>query len=244
MSTGSTWAHWPVSRADAVILTPSHQWPTGGVLPAESRAAILDWARHRDALVIEDDYDAEYRYDRTPIGSMQGLAANHVVYMGSASKTLVPGLRLGWMILPRQYVEEVAAAKIIADGASPAIDQLTFADFLTQGEFDRHLRRMRPIYRRRRDALLTALADKLPDLEPAGIAAGLHVITWLPEDLDEKAVVDAAVAGGLTLSGVGPYRLAKSQRGGLIFGYSNLDESAITRGIDILAGIVAELRRA
>jgi GntR family transcriptional regulator/MocR family aminotransferase len=230
------------SNADAVILTPSHQWPTGGVLSAQSRAAILTWAGEHNALVIEDDYDAEYRYDRTPIGAMQGLAPDQVVYTGSASKTLAPGLRLGWLILPPRLVDDVAAEKIIADRGSPVIDQLTFADFLRHGEFDRHLRRMRPIYRRRRDTLLAALADKTPDLEPAGIAAGLHVITWLPSDLDEATVVEAAVARGLAISGVGAYRLNPSTQGGLIFGYSNLDEKAIVRGIEMLSKIVAELR--
>jgi GntR family transcriptional regulator / MocR family aminotransferase len=231
------------SGADAVVLTPTHQWPLGSVLSAEARAAILEWAEWHGSLVIEDDYDAEYRYDRSPIGAMQGLAPDQVVYAGSASKTLAPGLRIGWLVVPHHLVDAVADAKILADRGSPAIDQLAFADFLKRGEFDRHLRRMRPVYRRRRDALLTALGERLPDFEPIGISAGIHLVTWLPPDLDEKSVVAAAAAGGVGVSGVGPYRLSHPGRDGLIFGYSSLNERTITEGIGLVAEAVAGLRR-
>ncbi len=232
------------SDADAVILTPSHQWPTGGMLSAESRAAIVQWARRRGAVIIEDDYDAEYRYDRAPIGAMQGLAPDQVVYAGTASKTLAPGLRLGWLVVPRHLVDGVAAAKIAADRGSSALDQLAFADFLARGEFDRHLRRMRPIYRRRRDALLKALRDRVPDLEPAGVSAGLHLVAWLPPDLDETTVVNAAARRGLGVYGVAPYRISSPGRGGLIFGYATLNERVIAEGIGMLADVVSELRSA
>ncbi|MEW9553963.1 PLP-dependent aminotransferase family protein [Nonomuraea sp. NPDC050783] len=228
--------------ADALVLTPSHQWPTGGVLSAAARAEVIRWARRRGAIVVEDDYDAEYRYDRSPVGAMQGLAPDHVVYCGTASKTLAPGLRLGWMVVPPQLVAEVTAAKLLADRGSPVIDQLTFADFLGRGEFDRHLRRMRPVYRRRRDALLEALRTHLPDLRPAGIAAGQHVVAWLPPDLDEAAVVAAAARHGLGIQGVGPYRIAGAGPGGLIFGYAVLGESAIAEGVALLAAAVREVR--
>ncbi len=227
---------------DALILTPSHQWPTGGVLPAAARAEVIRWARRRGAIVIEDDYDAEYRYDRSPVGAMQGLAPDHVVYCGTASKTLAPGLRLGWMVLPAHLVADVAAAKLLADRGSPVIDQLTFADFLGRGEFDRHLRRMRPVYRRRRDVLLGALRTRLPELRPAGIAAGQHVVAWLPPDLDEAAVVAAAARHGLGVQGVGPYRIAAAGPGGLIFGYAILGESAIAEGVALLATAIREVR--
>src|SRR5712691_2059831 len=227
--------------ADAVILTPSHQWPTGSVLSAQNRAALLRWADRRGAVVIEDDYDAEYRYDRTPVGAMQGLAPDHVVYAGSASKTLAPGLRLGWLVLPSHLAGPVAAAKIAADRGSPALDQLAFADLLTRGEFDRHLRRMRPVYRRRRDALLAALARRLPDLEPVGISAGLHLVTWLPPDLDEATVVDAAYRAGVGVDGVGRYRITSTGPGGLIFGFATVNEQAIAEGIGILARVISEL---
>ena len=165
------------SGADAVILTPSHQWPTGSVLSARNRAAVIRWATERGAVIVEDDYDAEYRYDRTAVGALQGLAPDHVVYAGSASKTLAPGLRLGWFVLPGHLTEPMAAAKIAADRGSPALEQVALADFVTRGEFDRHLRRMRPVYRRRRDALLAALARHLPWLEPPASRPGC---TWSP----------------------------------------------------------------
>jgi GntR family transcriptional regulator/MocR family aminotransferase len=163
-----------VTDADALILTPSHQWPTGAVLSARARAAALRWAERRGALIIEDDYDAEYRYDRAPIGSDAGPGTRAVIYAGTASKTLAPGLRLGWLVVPGHLVNDVSEAKSLADRGSPVLDQLAFADFLGRGEFDRDLRSMRPLYRRRRDTLNQALRVLLPDVEPAGIAAGLH----------------------------------------------------------------------
>jgi GntR family transcriptional regulator/MocR family aminotransferase len=228
--------------ADLLILTPSHQWPTGGVLSPQARAEVLAWAQRTGALILEDDYDAEYRYDRAPIGAMQGLDPGRVAYAGTASKTLAPGFRLGWVILPRELVEPFAEAKLLADRGSPILDQLTFADFLTRGEFDRHLRRMRPIYRSRRDALLTALAQQLPELEPAGIAAGLHLVAWLPRDLDETAVIAAAAREGVAVAGLTPYRLSPAPRGGLIFGYSDLSERAIADGVTRLARAVSSSR--
>jgi GntR family transcriptional regulator / MocR family aminotransferase len=227
--------------ADVLILTPSHQWPTGGVLCPQARATVLRWAQRTGALVLEDDYDAEYRYDRAPIGAMQGLDPGRVAYAGTASKTLAPGFRLGWLILPQEFVEPFAEAKLMADRGSPIVDQLTFADFLSRGEFDRHLRRMRPIYRSRRDALLKALAQHLPGLEPAGIAAGLHMVAWLPPDLDEATVIAAAAREGVAVAGVRPYRLSPAPRGGLIFGYSNLNERAIADGATRLARAISSL---
>jgi GntR family transcriptional regulator/MocR family aminotransferase len=228
--------------ADALVLTPSHQWPTGAVLSAQARAAVLRWAQRRGALVVEDDYDAEYRYDRAPIGAMQGLAPEHVVYAGTASKTLAPGLRLGWLVAPSRLVGDLAEAKALADRGSPVLDQLAFADFLERGELDRHLRRMRPLYRRRRDALVGALRERLPDLEPAGIAAGLHLVAYLPGDLDETTLVDAAARRGVALHGLAPYRVSHAGRPGLIFGYATLDERTIEEGIAVLADVVTEAR--
>jgi len=230
------------SGADAVILTPSHQWPTGGVLGATARAGVLEWAARTGALVIEDDYDAEYRYDRSPVGAIQGLAPDLVAYAGSASKTLAPGLRLGWLVLPARLSGPVAEAKIAADRGAPAIDQLAFADFLTRGEFDRHLRRMRPVYRRRRDALLAALLRRLPDFVPTGKAAGQHLVAWLPPDLAEEAVVAAALRREVGVYGVAPYRFTSTGPAGLIFGYASLSDRAIAEGIDLLADAVAEVR--
>ena len=229
------------SGADAVVLTPSHQWPTGSVLSAERRAAVLRWAAGSGAVVIEDDYDSEYRYDRTPVGALQGMAPDRVVYAGSASKTLAPGLRLGWFVMPGHLAGPMAEAKIAADRGSPALEQLALADLIARGEFDRHLRRMRPVYRRRRDALLAALSRRLPWLEPAGVSAGLHLVTWLPPGLDEATVVGAAAGSGVGIEGVTPYRISRPGPGGLIFGYATVSEAAIVEGIDILADVIAGL---
>jgi GntR family transcriptional regulator/MocR family aminotransferase len=201
----------------------------------------VSWAIRRNGLIIEDDYDAEYRYDREPIGAIQGLAPEHVVYAGTVSKTLAPGLRLGWLVLPASLVADLAAAKVIDDRGSPVLDQLTFADFVARGEFDRHLRRMRPRYRERRDALLGHLATRLPDFEATGISAGLHVVTWLPRDLEEQAVVEAATERGLAVDGLQQYRMSTG-RAGLLFGYGNVTPAAIADGIGLLAETVAAIR--
>ena len=210
-----------------VIVTAAHQYPTGAVLSPERRAALVAWADRRDGYVIEDDYDAEFRYDRDPIGAIQGLSPDRVVYAGSASKTLAPGLRLGWLLVPSGLVEAVAMAKQVADLGSPAIDQLAFADFIRHGELDRHLRRLRVIYRVRRDRLLAALARHLPELRPVGASAGIHVLAWLPPDLDEAAVVTAAGAAGIRVQGVGARPGdGPSLPGGLILGYGLVPKTA------------------
>ena len=212
------------------------------MLAPDARTAALRWAARRGALIVEDDYDAEYRYDRAPSGAMQGLAPDRVVYAGTASKTLAPGLRLGWLVVPAGLVADIAEAKSLADRGSPVLDQLAFADFLERGEFDRHLRRMRPLYRRRRDTLIQALRERTPDLEPAGIAAGLHLIAYLPSDLDETTLVDAAAGQGLAVYGLAPYRISSDGRGGLLFGYATLSERTIVEGVEILAEAIADVR--
>jgi GntR family transcriptional regulator/MocR family aminotransferase len=231
------------SGADVVLVTAAHQFPTGAVTSAETRAALVAWAAERDALIVEDDYDAEYRYDREPIGAMQGLAPERVVYAGTASKTLAPGLRLGWLILPSHLVGPMAAAKVSDDRGSPVLDQLTFADFVARGEFDRHLRRMRPRYRQLRDTLVSRLAERVPELRPVGVSAGLHVMTWLPPNLSEDAVTQAARERGLGIYGLRPYWVENAGPEGLVFGYGGLTEKAVVEGIELLAETVASLRR-
>lgn len=231
-------------EADAVLVTAAHQFPLGGVLPADRRAALVRWACAGPRVVVEDDYDAEYRYDREPIGAIQGLAPEQVIYIGSASKTLAPGLRLGWMLLPADLVEPIAEAKRLADRGSPAIDQLAFADFLERGELDRHLRRMRPIYRRRRDLLLDALARHVPELRPVGASAGLHVLAWLPPDVDEARLVSEARRRGVGVDAVGTYRIAGPGPAGLIFGYAHVPDAAIDDGVRRIAAALATVRSA
>ncbi len=230
------------SGADVVLVTAAHQFPTGVVTSAQTRAALVEWATRLDGLIIEDDYDAEYRYDREPVGAVQGLAPDRVAYAGTASKTLAPGLRLGWLILPDRLVEPMAEAKVVDDRGSSVLDQLTFAEFVAQGEFDRHLRRMRPRYRQLRDVLIGQLAEKAPDLRPTGISAGLHVMTWLPPDLNEQAVTEAALERGLGVYGLEPYWVENSGPTGLVFGYGGLTESAVVEGIGLLAEAIAAVR--
>jgi GntR family transcriptional regulator / MocR family aminotransferase len=225
-------------KVDAVLVTPAHQYPTGGVIPPDRRAALVAWATRRNGLIIEDDYDAEFRYDREPIGAIQGLAPDRVVYAGSASKILAPGLRLGWLIAPARLVDDLARVKKATDNGSPFLDQLAFADFVSRGELDRHLRRMRPIYRRRRDTLLAALRRHLPTFTPVGASAGLHVLAWLPPDVDEAALVASAAEAGLGLYGLAPRRIEPGGPGGIIFGYGNVSEGAIERGVQRLAEVV------
>ena len=222
-------------------MTPAHQYPTGTVLAPVRRAALLKWARMRRAIIIEDDYDAEYRYDREPIGSLQGLAPDRVVYVGSASKVLSPALRLGWLVMPPDVADDVARAKLQTDRGSSAFEQLAFADFLERGAFDRHVRRTRQIYRRRRDALVGALRAYLPALRFYGVAAGLHLMVELDQSVDEQAVLAAAKRRLIRVYGASAYR-AKPQSGppALVVGYGGLPESSIREAVKHLALALAE----
>ena len=231
--------------AEAVVVTPAHHFPTGAVLSADRRAALVAWARDGHRLILEDDYDAEYRYDREPIGALQGLAPEHVLYAGSASKTLAPGLRLGWLIAPADLVRHLATAKQATDRGSASLEQLAFADFLSRGEFDRHLRRMRAVYRRRREQLLDALRRYAPDLRPAGASAGLHVVAWLPLGVSEATVVQRAADLGVRVDGIGKYRLEPGTgRGGLLFGYGTVTEPQIEQGVRLVTQAIDSMRPA
>lgn len=230
------------TEANAVLVTPAHQFPTGSVLAPERRAALLEWAARRQAFVIEDDYDAEFRYDREPIGSLQGVAPERVVYVGSASKTLAPALRLGWLVAPADFMDGLTRAKQMEDRGSPSVEQLAFADFLERGELDRHLRRMRLIYRQRRDRLTAALRTHLPKRRVFGIAAGLHLMVELPPGADEKAIAAAAEELSVAVEGIATYRVRTNAPPALILGYGGLRDSAIAEGIKRLASIIERRR--
>lgn len=214
---------------DAVALAPAHQYPTGAVMAPGRRAALIEWAREGERVLIEDDYDAEYRYDRHPVGSLQGLAPDWVIYGGSASKTLAPAIRIGWLAVPPQLLEAVRTRLRTAGAGPPPLDQLALADLIERGELDRHLRRQRTRYRRRRDALLSALSERLPELTVTGAAAGLFLLLHLPGQLDEQAVLTAARAQGIALEGAG------AEHPALVLGYANLDDSAAAGAAAALA---------
>jgi GntR family transcriptional regulator / MocR family aminotransferase len=222
-------------------VAPAHQYPTGAVLAPQRRAALLDWSSKRGAFIIEDDYDAEYRYDREPIGSLQGLAPDSVVYMGTASKMLSPALRLGWLALPAELASGLRRAKLEADRGSPVFDQLALTDFLNRGELDRHLRKTRLIYRARRDQLMDALKTHLPHLQARGIAAGLHVMIELGPDADERKIVEAAARQSIRVCGASIYSSNPSAgTPALVLGYGALKESTIAEAVKILASVLRE----
>ncbi len=223
----------------AVVLTPAHQVPTGVVLAATRRPALIRWATRTGAVVIEDDYDAEFRYDRQPVGSLQGLCPDRVVTIGSVSKVLAPGLRLGWLVCPQWMVEAVAREKAYADRGSPVLDQLALARLIESGRYDRHLRRMRAVYGARRSALRTALAEHAPEVRLDGIPAGFHAVARLPAGLAERAVVDAARDRSVGLYGMSRYRAdAATDPAELVLGFGNLNEGAIARAIATVADLM------
>jgi GntR family transcriptional regulator / MocR family aminotransferase len=228
--------------APAVLTTPAHQCPTGVVLSPRRRAALIEWAR-AGGLVIEDDYDAEFRYDRAPLGALQGLAPDRVVYLGTASKTLAPGLRLGWLVLPAWLIDAVVEAKLLDDLGSPAIEQLVLARLIETAAYDRHLRKARRRNRARRDALIAAVAQSLPRARVSGISAGLHALVRLPRPFDVQRLLTQAARRSV---GVYPLSLhmmeAPLQSDSLVLGYAGLGESAIQEGIRRLAGVLEELQ--
>ncbi|MET0758025.1 MAG: PLP-dependent aminotransferase family protein [Mycobacterium sp.] len=222
------------SGAATVLATPAHQSPTGVVLTAARRTTLLDWAR-ADNLIIEDDYDAEYRYDRAPVGALQGVAPDRVVYLGSTSKTLAPGLRLGWMVLPAELVGPVTLAKGLADTGSSVMDQIAFAQLLTSGGYDRHLRQMRRRYLTRRNALLRALSRYLPQATVLGAAAGVHLTVRFPPGYPIDELVRRAAARRVRVEPLAPcYADRAAAPPGLMLGYANLTESQILAGVQAL----------
>jgi GntR family transcriptional regulator/MocR family aminotransferase len=225
--------------AGAVVLTPAHQTPTGGVLAPERRQRLVAWARATDAVIIEDEYDNEFRYDRQPVGSIQGLAPDRAAAVGSVSKSLAPALRLGWILCPEWLVESVVREKRLADRGSPGLDQLVLARLIESGRFDRHLRHMRTVYASRRRALVDAFHRHAPGIALGGLAAGFHAVAKLPAGIEEEAVVTAAAARSVGLYGMSHYRFdGATDPAELVMGFGNLSAGAIERGIEVVADLL------
>jgi GntR family transcriptional regulator/MocR family aminotransferase len=228
----------PERRHAAVLLTPAHQFPTGAVLAPARRQALVAWASRVDGLIIEDDYDAEFRFDRNAIGAIQGLDPERVVHIGTASKTLAPALRLGWMSLPQALLDEVRVAKAAADSGSPAMDQLAMAGLVASGDYDRHVARVRHVYRRRRDALLAALARELPGSTVEGAAAGLHVLLRLPPEADDVAIAAEAATLDVGVRALSVMCLQRPPQRGLVLGYGRLTAETIGDAVATLARVI------
>jgi GntR family transcriptional regulator/MocR family aminotransferase len=223
------------SSAEAAVITPAHQFPLGTVLSPNRRRAAMAWAQKERAVIVEDDYDGEFRYDREPLGALQGLDAERVAYVGTASKTLAPALRLAWLALPAELVQPVAEAKLLADRHTAVIEQLTLAEFIRSGAYDRHVRRRRLAYRQRRDHLVEALGTRRVE----GISAGLHALVELPAGMTEPEAVAAAGARGLALEGLDVYRTGPATRApAVVVGYANPPDHAYRAAVALLREVV------
>jgi GntR family transcriptional regulator / MocR family aminotransferase len=229
------------SRAQAVVVTPAHQSPTGVLLSPSRRHALTDWARSGGGYVIEDDYDSEFRYDKEPVGTLQGLAPDQVFLLGTASKALAPAVRLGWVHAPAPLASAVAAEKEMSDRGSCMLDQLALATLLTTGRYDRHLRRMRTVYAARRTALTDAFARHAPQVRLTGLAAGFQAVGPLPPGADETAVIAAARDRRVGLHGISDYRgnPGTAAPPALVLGFGNVRERAIEPAIAAVADLLS-----
>ncbi|MDI2131852.1 PLP-dependent aminotransferase family protein [Yinghuangia seranimata] len=232
-------------QVHAAFVTPAHQYPTGVPLHPKRRQALSGWARTHGSLIVEDDYDGEFRYDRQPVGALQGIAPDVVAYCGTASKSLAPALRLAWLVLPPHLVPGVVAAKAETDGYTETLGQLVLAELITTHAYDRHIRACRLRYRRRREHLLDRLAA-FPDLTPHGVPAGLHALVTLPAHqraADEQALLDAADHAGIALRGLSELHhpatyVPDRSAAGLLIGYAAPSEHRFPAAVDALCGLL------
>jgi GntR family transcriptional regulator/MocR family aminotransferase len=227
------------SGARGVLLTPAHQSPTGVVLAPNRRRALVEWADANDATMIEDDYDSEFRYDREPVGALQGLAPHRVAMIGTVSKSLSPALRLGWILCPAPLFDAILDHKLKDDRGSPTLDQLALATLIESGRFDRHLRRMRGVYAGRRQALIDALARHAPRVRLQGLAAGIHAVAALPGGAEETDIVSRALERSVGLYPMSSYRAdGHTLPPQLALGFGNLTETSIARGIATVSDLL------
>jgi len=240
----------PPAAAGAMLLTPAHQYPLGAALAPERRRRAVDWAADSHGLIIEDDYDGEFRYDRQAVGALQSLAPDHVVYAGTASKSLAPGLRLGWLAVPDRLAGDLAEIKRATSRLSSSLDQLTLAEFITSGGYDRQVRRARLAYRARRDRLVSELHRQVPGVAVTGIAAGLQVLVRLPAEVGEADIVARAADRGLALEGLAGCRAAAAHEAGgaagpelgpaLIVGYATPPGHAFSTAVARLCAVLRD----
>ena len=233
------------SGARAVLLTPAHQCPTGAVLSPTRRHELVAWAHDVDGVILEDDYDAEFRYDRQPVGSLQGLAPDRVVALGSVSKTLAPALRIGWVFSPPRFGDAILTEKSLSCRGVPQLDQVALARLIESGRFDRHLRRVRDGYRQRRDALVAAVDEHVEGASVTGLDAGHHALLQLPARVDEGRTVAQARAAGVAVRGLGDYRVTADDEApgatwppALVIGFGNVTTRQIREGIGVLGELV------
>ena len=230
-------------KARLIYVTPSHQFPLGVTMSLARRLSLLEWARERDAFVIEDDYNSEYRYSGRPLASLQGLDRDgRVLYVGTFSKTIFPALRLGYLVVPADLVEVFAAARALTDLHSPVIEQAVLADFISERHFARHIRRMRGMYEERQQTLVEEARKNLKGrLEVAPAKAGMHLIGWLPDGVSDREVSRRAAEAGLNLAPVSAYCINQKLRGGLLLGYTAYDEKHIRQGMKKLARVLTDI---
>ena len=228
---------------DAMIVTPAHHFPTGAVLAPQRRTQLLDWAERRDRLIIEDDYDGELRFGGVNVGALQGLAPERVLYIGSASKRLAPGLRLGWMLLPSWLTWPLVSARAVQDLGTEVPGQMALVDFISRGEFDRHLRRMRMLYARRRRTVLKLLGELVPAARWRDDPAGVFELVELPAGVDEPSLLAAAARRGVGLEGLSWHYAGTVDACGLLVGYAGLSEPALTRAMRLMSDSISELSR-
>jgi len=227
-------------NARLAFVTPSHQFPTGAILPIARRLALLDWARRNDAVVVEDDYDGEFRYDGQPLESLQGLdREGRVIYIGTFSRTVFSALRIGYLVAPKSLVPALTSAKWLCDRHTATLEQETLAEFISTGMYERHLRRVRRRNSTNREALLDSIHTYLGDrVEVSGDGAGTHVVLWPGKRLSESAVIAKAASRGVGIYGVSGYYLAQPGRPALMLGYSRLNTQEIREGIRLLGDIL------
>jgi GntR family transcriptional regulator/MocR family aminotransferase len=227
--------------ADAVLTTPAHQYPTGVLLGGTRRRRLVAWLREHDAICVEDDYDAEFRYDRDPVAALQGMDPQRVIYAGTVSKILAPALRLGWLVVPPALLAAVRLQHALLDYGPSRLEQHALAALIEGGEFDRHLRRMRLVYRRRREALVSAVVEHIPGASISGIAAGLHAAVHLPGPVDEAALTEACARRGVALEFMSAHQMPpEPDRTILLLGYTRLSEAHIRAGVRALRAALAE----